>query len=160
MNWLGKLLAIVLMIGLFIPILIIFCPFILLGWLHSTVSLKAFLRREEGNFYLICTSRDNWHDFLRNNVIPILPASVRAVWHRRSRDGRYDGVFGHLAHSGIHSVSKPYLVAITKQALRVRSLNPILQGLKSEAKQSEEVREKCLKTIKTVQEELLSADQE
>ena len=136
-------------------ILIVCSPILIPMWiiseLRTAIRFRRFRRREAGNFYLVCTSKRNWRDFLRNNVIPILPDNVRVVWHKSMRGNQNPDLQGFLNRSKIFAVSKPYLIAVTKQALRVKSLNADLQALKPHAKVSDEIRGACLHLIEATQ---------
>jgi len=116
-------------------------------WQHSVPFKRAFRRREAGHFYLVCTSRRGWHDFLKNNVIPILPENFRVVWAASAREGLYPDVLRHFARSRNFTVSKPYLVAVTPRALIHKELNAVMQELKIHPKKSEDVQLACLAII-------------
>jgi hypothetical protein len=129
-------------------------PIVLVMETRGALSLRAFRRREAGHVYLICTSKRNWHDFLKNNVIPILPDNFRVVWQKSRRGGQYPDLVVHLARSRVFGVSKPYMVVVTRKALRHQSLNVPLQQLKAHAKRSDDIRKACAGIIKTIEEEL------
>ena len=129
-------------------------PFVLVMETKGALSLRAFRWREAGHVYLICTSKRNWHDFLKNNVIPILPENFRVVWQKSGRGGQYPDLVAHLARSRVFGVSKPYMVVVTRQALRHQSLNGPLQQLKSHAKRSDDIRQVSAGIIKTFEEAL------
>ena len=133
---------------------ILLLPIILVMETKGALSLRAFRRREAGYVYLICTSRRNWHDFLKNNVIPTLPDNFRLVWRKSGRGGEYPNLVAHLARSRVFGVSKPYMVVVTRRALLHQSLNGPLQQLKPHAKRSDDVSKACADIIKTIQEEL------
>jgi len=131
-----------------IPFLIVFgIPAAIFFQTKAAISLRTFRRRENGHVFLICTSKRDWHDFLKNNVIPVLPDNFRVVWHKSVRDGEYSGLIGHLAQSHIFAMSKPYLVAVTQRALLPKTLNLILQDLKRHPKRSEGTQAACLQII-------------
>jgi hypothetical protein len=141
-----------------VPLMILFfilaLPFILVSKTKAAISLRIFRRRESGYVYLICTNRRNWHDFLKNNVIPVLPDNFRVVWRKSVRGSKHPDLFRHLACSHISSISKPYLVLVTPRALLHGSLNIPLQPLKAHPKKSEDVRTKCARIVKDLEEEL------
>ncbi len=134
-------------------------PVIFVMETKASISLRAFRRREAGHVYLVCTSRRNWHHFLKNNLIPVLPGNFRVIWHEPERDGQCPKTLEHFARSSILDIPKPYLVAVTSRTLLHRSLNEVLQGLKAHAKKSEETRQQCVQIItKTTNEFQLSQD--
>jgi hypothetical protein len=118
------------------------------------ISFRLFRRREAGHVFLICTSRRNWYDFLRNNVIPILPDNFRVVWSRPMRGAAYPHLFYYFFRSGIRNVSKPYLVAVTRRALVYAPLNTALQELKVRPKKSVDTRRRCAHIISTALQQL------
>ena len=149
-----------------LPIFVAFVPFFLfvclpaacLHQLRVNVALRLFRRREKGTVYLICTSKRGWHDFLKNNIIPVLPDNFQVIWHKqgcvRGRDGKRHPLFTHLAASHICGLSKPYLVFVTPKALIPKSINGAFTGLKSKAARSSEVQALCAKKILEIEQEL------
>ena len=129
-------------------------PIALVVQTQGAISLRMFCRRERGHVYLICTSKRNWHDFLKNNVIPGLPENFRVVWHKAGRGGQCSDLLAHLARSRVFGVSKPYMVVVTARALLHRSLNVPLQELKAQPKRSDAARKACAEIIGKFEEEL------
>jgi hypothetical protein len=129
-------------------------PFILVKKIKAAIRLRMFRRREAGYVYLICTSKRNWHDFLKNNVIPILPDNFRVVWQKPLRSSKQPDLFAHLARSSVRSISKPCLVVVTPRALLHRSLNVPLQPLKAHSKRSADIRLQCARIINELEGEL------
>lgn len=141
-----------------VPLLLMFVilslPVILVIKTRGAISLRVFRRREAGHVFLICTSKRNWHDFLKNNVIPTLPDNFQVVWPKSGRGSKCHDLVAHLNHSRVFNVSKPYMVVVTRQALLHQSLNGPLQQLKPHARRSNDVRKACANIIKTIQQEL------
>jgi hypothetical protein len=144
-----------------VPLLILFFilaqPFILAREINAAISLRKFRRRESGCVYLICTSKRSWHDFLRNNVIPILPNNIRVVWHKSEPGYKQTDIFACLSRAGLADISKPFMVLVTPHALLHRSLNVPLQSLKACSKRSSDIRQKCATIIKDIEGELRAA---
>jgi hypothetical protein len=143
----------------FMPFFVIVCiPAACIHQLRANLALRAFRHRNNGTVYLICTSKRGWHDFLKNNLIPVLPDNFRVVWHKQGcvqgRDGKLPPLFKHLATSHIFSISKPYLVVVTPKALVPKSINRAFTGLKSKAARSTEVQAACAKQILEIEQEL------
>ncbi len=135
-----------------IPALLVFLilfgiPTLIICETKAAISLRIFRRREAGHVFLICASRRGWYDFLKNNVIPVLPDNVRVVWVKLAQDARYPDLLGHLSRSRIFGVSKPYIVAVTPRAFVHKSLNAELQNLKGHPKKSEQTQQECLEII-------------
>jgi len=152
----GKMGCALLLILVMVPLLVLSIPVFLVSHIVGSISLRRFCRREAGHVYLICTSRRGWHDFLKNNVIPILPDNFRVVWCKSMHAGEGMPLLRHLSHSHIFNVSKPYLVAVTRRALVHKSLNTVLQKLKAHPKKSEHTRQACAQIITQVLHELRS----
>jgi hypothetical protein len=150
----NRILLSVVIVPLAILFFILSLPLILASETKAAISLRAFRRRESGCVYLICASKRNWHDFLKNNVIPFLPDNVRVVWQKSVRGVKRPHIFAHLNRSGIGSLPKPYLVVVTPRALLHRSLNAPLQPLKVRPKKSSDIGEKCAQIIKELEKEL------
>ena len=124
--------------------------------LKEAVSLRMFRIREAGNVYLVCSSRRAWHDYLKNNLVPVLPAHVVVVWEKACGDRRSHTVLVNLRRSGVFCVSKPYLAAVSKRAIRVASLNSDLQHLKNCARVDDSVRQESAQIVEMKLEQLRS----
>ncbi len=146
--------GVILLIAFLAPLLIVIVPSVLLVvMVREEISLCVFRRREDGNVYLICTSHRNWHDFFKNNVMPILPDNYRVIWHKTRRASR-PRILDHLTRSKVFSVAKPYMVVVTSKALLHQSLNLALQHLKNQAKRSEVTQAACAEIIRNMEQEL------
>lgn len=130
MKKLGKIALLILLSPLILVLLSIALPIIAYCSVRDAVSLRLFQRREDGNFYLVCTPRRGWHDYVRNNVVPILPPNVCVVWYRPSRGLVPPPIISHVEHSKILGLSKPYLVRVGRSKIRAESLNLDLQEMK------------------------------
>ena len=109
--------------------------------LRDAIALRVYRHRNHGAIFLICTSRRGWYDYLRNNLIPILPANVRVVWQANRRDGKVDPIITNLWRSRIFGVPRPYLVAVHKRRISAVSLNGCLQDLKARPARSPQAQE-------------------
>ena len=154
MKWIKKIIIWMAVAPLVLLFGILSLPVVLVMETRGAISLRMFRRREAGHVFLICTSKRNWHDFIKNNVIPTLPENFRVVWQKSGRGGKYPDLVAHLARSRVFGVSKPYMVVVTRRALLHKSLNGVLQEWKPHAKKSDEVRKACAEIMKTIQEEL------
>jgi hypothetical protein len=146
-----------LLVPLWLLLLIIFIcsiPLMILHHVKASLSLRIFCRREAGNVYLICTSRRNWYDFIRNNLIPVLPKSVRVVAIGPGRSPKKQPLFQHLSQSSIGAISRPYLVSVTRRGLTFKSLNAALFALKTRPKKSESAQKECARILNEVMTEL------
>jgi hypothetical protein len=129
----------VILVPIALLIFVVFLPVILVVEIKEYIALRTFCRREAGNFYLICTSRRGWYDFLKNNLIPILPKNVKVVWHTRTSAGKNDPIFLRILSSGIYGVPKPYIISVQRKCIKAYSLNNDLQIVKKHPKKSVEI---------------------
>jgi hypothetical protein len=135
---------------------VIMAPIGLPGALFDRLRYRAFRRREAGRVYLVCTPRRNWHDFIRNNVIPIVPDHYRVVWSMSQRGGSPSVLLGEFMRGHNFGIPKPYLVLVTPRGLVHRSLNATLAALKQHQERSERVQAACREAIGRVEAELRS----
>lgn len=135
-------------------IILLVIPFILVSETKVAMSVRAFRGREQGHVYLICTSKHGWHDFLKNNVIPVVPGGVRVVWQKTGHNDEHPTIFTYLAHSRIVGVSKPYCVRITARNPVCKSLNPALRRLKTCSRKSPQTQQACAEVIERTLNEL------
>jgi hypothetical protein len=136
------------------PLIILVIPLILSCEMKDAISMRLFRRREQGRIYLICTSKRGWHDFLNNNVIPVVPDGVRVTWQKTGHSDEHPTIFAYLVHSRIAGVPKPYFVRITARHPVCRSLNPALRPLKASSRKSWETQQACAQVIKQTLNEL------
>ncbi len=113
--------------------------------------LRAFLAREVGRVYFVCTANRGWHDFIQNNVLPVLPDHYTVVW-RPSLSGHLP--FLYFPTHSFGGVAKPCMVLVTRQGLIHRSLNEPLARFKQHPKASEAIRAACREMIATTEREL------
>jgi hypothetical protein len=143
-------------------ILLILIAFLIVGPIedararYRAARAREFCGRESGSFYLIGTSKRHWYDFLRNNVIPVLPDGERVVWPKNTRDGacpEFRKTFGTVT-----CMSRPCLVYIGERCAYWKSLNLDLQELKPFAKRSAETQAACRSIIEQAMQELRGRD--
>lgn len=140
---------------LVLPLIVLLgIPLVLFCETKAAISMRVFHRREQGHVYLICTSKRGWHDFLKNNVIPVVPGNVRVVWQEAGRNDEYPRIFAYLARSRVFGVSKPYLVRITARNPVCKSLNPAFRQFKARPRKSPETRQACVEIIEQTLNEL------
>ncbi|HSV43127.1 MAG TPA: hypothetical protein VLJ10_01105 [Candidatus Bathyarchaeia archaeon] len=152
---------ILLAVGLIIivPVLIVvFYPVIIFFEIRSWIALVNFRRRENGAFYLVCSRANGWYDFLKNNVIPVVPPTMKILWLSTERSTTHatavPPLLEYLAQSRIFGTSKPFLAAVSRQGLRVKSLNQEMLALKKVAKVSEATQTACREILLSAQKEL------
>jgi hypothetical protein len=140
----------VLLVPLGLALLILLLPFMLVEEYRIKARLKRFRKREAGNFYLVCTRRHGWFEFIRNNVMPILPPRVNITWYRRDRNRTADDISLLLSRSpGVYGVSKPFLVAVSEDDVKVKSLHEDFIELKGHRCKNED-RERPVRWLCTV----------
>ena len=118
--------------------------------IKELISCRIFRKREAGSVFLVCTSRHNWHEFIKNNVIPVLPENFRVVWVKPVLDGKYSKIITHLDFG----ISKPYMVVVTPKALLHHSLNIEFRELKKYQGISDEARKACFEILKQTENKL------
>ncbi len=145
----GLFWLIVIPVGL--GLLLVLMPFILIGVffgeIRAKVLLRRFRKRQAGSFYLLCSRRRGWFEFVQNNVAPVLPPNVHLIWHRTDYGPEPDDVGRLLARSGVYGVSKPALIAVKKDRVQVRSLHADLVSLKATPARDEGIARQCREII-------------
>ena len=132
------------------PIIVVVAVIYLPFRINELISCRNFRKREAGNVFLICTSKHNWHEFLKNNVIPVLPDNFRVVWLNPVRYGKYSKIITHLQFG----ISKPYMVVVTPKALLHHSLNIEFRELRKYQGISDEARKACFEILKQTENKL------
>ncbi len=110
-----------------IAFVIVIAP-IIYGTGKDKLALRQFFRREDGNFFLVCSSKRRWYDYLQNNVVPVLPPNVELCWYKPHC--KKPRIVPWLWRSKIFDIPKPYLALVTQSKIVVVSLNDDLQEMK------------------------------
>lgn len=128
---------------------------ILIVIVFLSIAIGAEMRRrgdiasEAGNIYLVCSAKRGWHDFTRNNLLPVLPEHHRVIW-RRSKTGGLPPVLA----TRFGGVPKPCMVLVMPDGLLEHSLNQSLGHLKQHPRKSEETRAACREIVARTEETL------
>jgi hypothetical protein len=108
---------------------------ILWAWLADAAERRRFCARRAGEVFLLWDTRRGWHDFVQNNVLPVLPAGVvpSARGRKRRTNARYDQEpWRHLPWlPWQRSGSAPCLLVVEADGTRVIPLRDALLALKS-----------------------------
>ncbi len=141
------------LILLWIIFMALFAPIGLCIVVWQKISSWRYRRRNANKLVLVCSSKHNWHDFLVNNLIPILPDECEVVWQRSERDGDRRPILNHLVNAHINS-PKPYLIRVTRERFLHQPLNAKLQELKAHPEISEATRKTCSEIVDRAIEKL------
>ncbi len=79
--------------------------------------------------------------------MPILPDNVRIVWHKRKRGEEIPEIIRNLWRAKISGMSKPYLIAIQRNEIKVKSLNVEMQALKKKSAKDDITRKKSFDVV-------------
>ncbi len=145
--WVLCVIALVLLVGAIWPLLVIW---VLFGGVRDRFWLKRFRKKRAGSFYLLCSRRRGWFDFIRNNVEPVLPLNVHLIWHGKFHGPEADGdVCRLLALSDVYGVSKPVLIAVQTNRVEVRSLHAEFVPFKTTVGKDEGIARQCGQIIES-----------
>lgn len=148
-----RFLAVLIFGIILLPIYFILLPFAAISKIQAILSLRRFLKHEQGSIYFVCTGRRNWRDFLCNNVICELPRSYGVVWKKRDDNALFD----HLYRSGIFAVQKPILLIVRPKGFVYKSLHTsLLEFKKSQRKISGSTQRACAEIVRQAESELRS----
>lgn len=95
-----------------------------------------FRRVNARKLFLICSRRNSWHDFLVNNLLPVLPASISVVWFEPGSGSVRARSFPASFHSALKNCERPVLIAVTSSGFRVVPLDRELMKWKPQAHRS------------------------
>jgi hypothetical protein len=125
---------------LLLPLGIIAAPFLIIYYgIIEPCRRWCFRRRYAGRMVLVWTSRRGWHDFMVNNVLPMLPKGTITVCQRKTRPPVLSEAGFPVRHLRLGSLSRPYLVAIDSHRYSTILLNSKLGQLKDCAARQPEV---------------------
>ena len=118
---------------LLIPFLLFILPFILLiEFLNRNLKkyrLKIFCKKAAGKYFLVCTKRHNWYDFIVNNVIPTLPSNVELIWYKHNEYIFLENTCILLTNIPcVYGATKPLLLSVFFDHIKYAKM--IIQGKK------------------------------
>lgn len=100
--------------------------------LLAVVALAAALRdkfatwwfrvRHSGMTYIVCSRRDGWHDFVVNNLVPIVPERTKVVWFEPASRNAAAREFPSSCRRNLAQAGRPALLTIVKGSVRIVSL--------------------------------------
>jgi hypothetical protein len=135
---------------------LIFVPVIAVLAVRDRWRLRQFRAHNAGRYFLVCTTRRGWYDFIRNNVEPVLPSSTTLCWvGRKSLDPNSFEVL-RAAWNFSRSNSRPYMIAVHRSGIEGFALHDAILPLKQYAKKCLEIQLKVATIVRVVFEELPS----
>ncbi|MCX5674332.1 MAG: hypothetical protein NTX87_04935 [Planctomycetota bacterium] len=141
---------VLLLIAMAIPILFVWAPY---RCIRDAWRCRRFLKKNAGRSYLVWNPHHRWHDFMVNNVLPVLPEGMESV-----RVGRGRPLTSDLRIALIKSkvrLSKPYVVAVAREGLKGYSVNARLLEFKKSQGVDAEVRNRVADILGEVAQQLL-----
>ena len=144
----GKAIKSLLIIILLVPFFILILPFSLLiefinGKLKK-IRVKKFCKKAAGNYFLICSKRHNWYDYIQNNIIPVLPSIINVVWYKRNASLAANNTYlSILDIPGVYGGTKPLLLTVLPDHINVKSLNEDFKILRYKICKDEKIMEKA-----------------
>lgn len=130
-QWSGlwSKLLLVLLMPLFVLIAILAMPLVLLFQAIDHLQLRSYCWRHQVWTFLIVSKRRGWHEFVDNNIRPVVPADVALLW---CDEVVTPGSPMRWLVSGAIGQGKPCLVQVTPFHQRARSIHNRLQSKKSQ----------------------------
>ena len=109
--------------------------------------LRRLRRLLAGQTILVWSSRHDWHNFIVNNVLPVLPRNVRP-FRRRSRVRTPKPEQGLRDLLGAYQRARPYLARIGRSEVSIQPLNYALLPYKGHAGRTMEVQAVVAKIVR------------
>ena len=113
------------------------------AFVEDRVRVHRFRRRFKGKHVLVCSTRHGWHDFIVNNVAPVLPEGSTVEWNRHFAVLRVLRMRGKL----------PLLMHVGRR-IRGVSLNERLLPLRGNAKRDAETQRRVAEIVAAAQREI------
>lgn len=134
---------------LLIPLIILFIPFFIISNFiiekRRKARLKAFCKQAAGSYFLIFSKRHNWYDFIKNNVMPVLPSFINTAWYEQNCNISTNNTKISIYDiPGLYGATKPLLLTVLSDHINIESLNNDFKELKQiKICKDEEIREKA-----------------
>lgn len=133
------------------PILLVWAPYCCIrdAWRYH-----RFLKKNAGRCCLVWSPRNRWHDFVVNNVLPVLPDGMDSVRADPDRMVAADFRMA-LVRSKVWLPPKPFVVSVTRGGIKACTVNDRLQELKKSQAVDAEVRGRVAHILGEVTRQLL-----
>jgi hypothetical protein len=129
---------------------LIFVPVITALAVRDWWRRRKFRLGNAGRYFLVCTTRRGWHEFIRNNVEPVLPSSTTLCWAGRIYRDRRSTEVVQAVSSLVRRHSRPYLIAVSRSGIEALALHEKLLPLKQHAKKSVETQVQVAEIMRAV----------
>ena len=119
-------------------------------WVRDRLWLRRFRIRHKNRWFLICSTRHGWREFVCNNIIPAMPQSVFVYWiKRRRQDPASTEMVRAVRLSGVQ-LRCPSLIQITRSRMDILPMHERLLGLKPKAKKEPSVQAEVRRIVAEV----------
>ena len=129
-SYAGITLLGVVLVVLLIILSPIWLPIMLVHEARSAWRCRRFIRKRRGRVYVIWHARREWYDFVRNNVLPVLPSNVTAMQDRAHGGHELRMVHAALCRALQGGTPRPFLMFVGRKRVHAFSLNGPLQEVK------------------------------
>ena len=119
----------------------------LIAFVDDRLTVYRFRRQFRGRYILVSTTRDGWHDFIVNNVVPVLPEGSAVEWTRSRHVWR--PVLAALRALHVQD-ERPLLVYVGKRVRGV-SLKENLLPLRANVKKDPETQRRVAEIVAAAQ---------
>ena len=134
-------------IALMIPVVIVGALFFLVmslvafpvACLHRRRLWRRFYREHNGAALFVWGSRHGWHDFVVNNVLPVLPGQARSCHEVRRSEDDWKVLLKALREKQNRAEARPYLALVGRNEVEFVSLNGPLRLMKQHARRDPSV---------------------
>jgi hypothetical protein len=113
--------------------------------------IRRFYRTYRGRYIFVATRRHGWYDFIRNNVMPTLPADVEVAWVDGSERGPFAEDWAVTLRRLNVRGQKPFLLRVMDRRVVVLPLHEQLNSIREQRARSaavqQEIREILVSAI-------------
>ena len=151
-TWATLLVAAVLILlsPLLLPLFIVVALLAILVACYHWLRFLVFCLSHLDDVYLVCSRRRGWEPFLANNLIPVLPPYVKAIWIE-STSTHKDLLRALRPRRCVTAI--PFLALVTPTGIQCKSLNRLLVEYKQHGKPSNAMQDALRPFVeKTLQE--------
>jgi hypothetical protein len=135
----------ILLTPLYALVAIAVMPLVLLFRLEDQLRLRHYCWKHRVWSFFISTQRRGWHEFVRNNVEPVLPDGMALLWFS---DIATPGSPMRWLSSAVTGQVKPCIVRVTLFRVRVRSIHSRLRDQKWQRRVDVETQREVFKTLR------------
>lgn len=116
-----------------------------------------FRVRHSGTTFVICSRRDGWHEFLVNNLVPIVPERTTVMWFESASRNVAARSFPRSCQRALAKAGRPTLLTVVHGGIRVVPLHDELTPWKGYVARDAQVQARVCEILRAARDRAVSS---